>query len=474
MTTGKRLLRQGSIYTVGAGAQALAAAITLPIVTRLLDPDEYGVVTLGLTLAVVLTPIAGLGLPSAVARLFFRGARDAEGGPETSKQLVMSCVVLSVLCTAVAFLTLPAWTALLEPAGPKPLAIGIALALPMSVIAANTALLQVQERPLPFIAVSMIGAAGAQLTGIVVLLLFHATPVAYLAGYLIASATAALTGIALSRAFREGLASRRILRAALAIGLPTIPHSIAILVLALGDRLIIQAFDGSGEVGRYQVAYALGGLSIMILSAVQNAWVPLTFGAEEHARWSALAQTSALVTRLAALLVGGLALASPLLLRILAPAGYDPEDLDSVVAIVALAGLPWAIYLPMSQVMFWERRTKPLLWVTPSAAVANLILVVILLPPFGLEGAAAATCLAIMLQAALAARAARSMADVPWPWREIALNALLALALVAVAVVLGESDFAIPVRALLIAAIAAGAVATVRREFAVAPASQPG
>jgi O-antigen/teichoic acid export membrane protein len=341
-------------------------------------------------------------------------------------------------------------------------------------MAAATALLQVQERPLPYIAVSMTGAAGAQLTGIVVVLLFHATPVAYLAGYLIASAGAALAGIALTRALHGGLASRRTLRAALAIGLPTVPHSIAILVLALGDRLIIQAFDGAGEVGRYQVAYALGGLSIMILSAVQNAWVPLTFGAEEHARWSALAQTSALVTRLAALLVGALALASPLLLRILAPGGYDPGDLDSVVAIVALAGVPWAIYLPMSQVMFWERRTKPLLWVTPSAAVINLILVVILLPPFGLEGAAAATCLAIMVQAALAARAARSMAAVPWPWRAIALNALLALALVAVAVAVGESDFAIAARALLIAAIAVGAVATVRRELAVAPVSRPG
>jgi O-antigen/teichoic acid export membrane protein len=144
-----------------------------------------------------------------------------------------------------------------------------------------------------------------------------------------------------------------------------------------------------------------------------------------------------------------------------------------VVALVALAGVPWAIYLAMSQVMFWERRTKPLLWVTPSAAVVNLILVVILLPPFGLEGAAAATCLAMIAQAGLAARAARSMADVPWPWREIALNALLALALVAVSVVLGESDLAIPVRALLILAIAAGAAQTVRREFAVTPASQP-
>ena len=471
MTTGRRLLRQGSVYTVGAAAQAVAAAFTLPIVTRLLDPDEYGVVTIALTLAAVLTPIAGLGLASAVARLYYRGPRDAEGGPQIATQLVMSCVVFSVLCTAIAALTLPAWTALLDPAGSTPLAIGIALALPLSVGGAVGALLQVQERPLPFITLSLIGAAGAQLAGILVILVSQATPVAYLAGYLAASVGAVFSGLIVTRALRERLASRSVLKAALALGLPTIPHSIAILVLALGDRLIIQAFDGAGEVGRYQVAYAVGSLSIMILSAVQTAWVPMTFGAEEDTRWSALAQTSALVTRLAALLVGGLALASPLLLRILAPSEYQPQDLDSVVALVALAGVPWAIYLPMSQVMFWERRTKPLLWVTPSAAVANLVLVVVLLPPFGLKGAAAATCLAIVLQAALAARAAHTMAAVPWPWREIALNAVLAVGLVTVAIILGESDFAIPARVVLVGAIAAGAVATIRREFAVGSAS---
>ena len=219
----------------------------------------------------------------------------------------------------------------------------------MSVMAAATALLQVQERPLPYIAVSMLAAAGAQVTGVVVILLSRGTPTAYLAGYLIASAAAALAGIILTRALGAGLAPRPVLRAALAIGLPTIPHSIAILVLALGDRLIIQAIDGAGQVGRYQVAYALGSLSIMILSAVQNAWVPLTFGAEEHPRciYPGPDLSARHPARGPPRRRPRTRLAAPT--QNLAPAGYDPADLDSVVALVALAGVPWAIFPPSEQ-----------------------------------------------------------------------------------------------------------------------------
>ena len=57
----RRLFRQGSIYTVGTAAQLSASAVVLPIVTRLLDPGEYGIVALTLSLNVVIVALVGLG-----------------------------------------------------------------------------------------------------------------------------------------------------------------------------------------------------------------------------------------------------------------------------------------------------------------------------------------------------------------------------------------------------------------------------
>jgi O-antigen/teichoic acid export membrane protein len=87
-------------------------------------------------------------------------------------------------------------------------------------------------------------------------------------------------------------------------------------------------------------------------------------------------------------------------------------------------------------VLFWTKHTKPLAWITPAAAVCNLALVAVLLPPFGLVGAGAATVLAIGLEALLVEIASTRVADVPWRWPSEAAHYGLGLALVALALVL--------------------------------------
>ena len=190
-------------------------------------------------------------------------------------------------------------------------------------------------------------------------------------------------------------------------------------MLALGDRVVIQVVSGSSAVGRYQVAYAVGALGVALLSALQNAWVPITFSASDEERWEALAKMTAIVVRLGILAAVGITVVAPIALDVLAPASYDPSDLVTVTALVAAGAVPWAFYLPMSQVLFWQRRTRPLAWITPLSAIFNLALVALLVPPLGLAGAGLSTLLALMLQAFLCSRAAAAAATVPWAFRRL-------------------------------------------------------
>ena len=418
----RRLLGIGSLYTLGGAAQLAASAAAVPAITRLLGAGDYGRVTVVVAVVAVLAPAIALGLPAAIPRLFF-GAEDlAAPGPQMARKLVGTCAAAAALGAAATAATALLWGSWLEPVDRLSLLIGIATALPLIVLGATMSVLQVEQRPVPYIVVSLVGSAGAQVLGIAALLLVEASPTAYLGGYAAGVSAAALAGAMLSGTLTAGIADARTIRAALAIGAPTIPHAMAIFVLALGDRLVIQSIDGTVAVGRYQVAYALGALPIALLAALQTAWVPITFGAAEDRRWDDLASSAAVISRLGAVLVAALVVLSPVGLAALAPASFDPGKLEAVCALVALGALPWCIYLPMSQVLFWERQTKPLLWVTPAAAVANLVLAAVLLPPFGLEGAAAATFLALALQAVLLERVTRRMAPVPWRWRAMLGN----------------------------------------------------
>ena len=70
-----------------------------------------------------------------------------------------------------------------------------------------------------------------------------------------------------------------------------------------------------------------------------------------------------------------------------------------MIAPVAAAMLPWAIYGIRSNVLVWDRRTGLIAWGTIASAIANIGLVWLLLPPFGLTGASLATFLAYSLLA---------------------------------------------------------------------------
>jgi len=448
-----------------------ASAAVVPAITRILGAGEYGQVTVVVAVVAMLAPAIALGLPAAIPRLFFGTGELATPGPQMARMLVGTCTAAAALGAAATAGSALLWGTWLQPVGRPALLIGIATALPLIVMGCTLSILQVEQRPASYIAVSLLGSAGAQLLGIAALLLVDATPAAYLAGYGAGVCAAALTGAMLSGTVTAGVADARTVRAALAIGAPTIPHAMAIFVLALGDRLVIQSIDGTVAVGRYQVAYALGALPIALLAALQTAWIPITFGAAADRRWDDLADSAAVISRLGAVLVATLVVLSPIGLAALAPASFAPDELEAVCAIVALGALAWCVYLPLSQVLFWERRTRSLLWVTPAAAVANLVLAAILLPPYGLEGVAAATLVALALQAVLLERVTRRMADVPWRWRAMLGNVAAGAAVVVVVLALPGGAPGAVLRGLLLLVLLAVAARTVADAARRAPAA---
>ena len=461
----RRLFRKGSVYTLGTAVQLSAAAVVLPIVTRLLDSAQYGVVALTLSINVVVTTLLGLGIPAAITREFFtEGGRDRD----RARALIGSVGLVAALGAALLLATAPLWGELLVGADVAALMIGVMIAVPAAIGGAGASLLLVEERPLAYVAVVLMGSLGAQTLGILAIIVASPEATSYLAGYLLAAVMAALLGLLLSGSIRVRPASRALLRRALSIGLPTVPHSLAIFVLALGDRVVIQVVSGSSAVGRYQVAYALGSLGVALLSALQNAWVPITFSASDEERWEALAKMTAIVVRLGILAAVGITVVAPIALDVLAPASYDPNDLVTVAALVAAGAVPWAFYLPMSQVLFWQRRTRPLAWITPLSAIFNLALVALLVPPLGLAGAGLSTLLALMLQAFLCSRAAAASATVPWGFRRLVVPLIAGTVAIITFAALPSGPLVTALRVTAVAAIALTCLRLVRAEMELA------
>lgn len=453
----RRLLLRGSVYTVGSLVQAGSAVLVLPALTRLLGPEDFGTVATSLIVGAIVTFLAPFGLPSAILRGYFRGDR----GPSDVHTLLMWSLLLAIIVAGVVHLAGPLWIQVFSSAGyGGAYELAVWLAVPAAVLAAAQAYLTAADRAEQFIALTIFADVGGTIVGLAVVA-SGAGPTGYLAGLAGTKAVAALVAMVFGRARLRALLDLQTLRWGLAIGFPTVPHQVSNYLLAASDRIVIEHFRGLAAAGRYQAAYMIGSLGVVLMVALNKAWAPMIYGAAETQRWTLHATTTAAVYRLGALLAGGLALAAPIAIFVVTPTSFEHDELAPIVAVLALGLLPFVTYVANVIVIFQANRTRVLLAATPAAAAFNIASNVVAVPAFGLMGAAAVTVASNGVLAWLIRRSASRMAVVPWV-RGAAVRAwALAATLSGTAIVLPPSGIAFAIRVLLIVGVCAAFI----REF---------
>lgn len=459
----RHLLGRGSIYTIALAIQLSSGLLVLPLVTRLLDPGSYGLVATAMVVVQLLAYVAAAGLPAAITRFFFAG----ESGHERSRGLIATTGLVAVVVAAIAELAGPFWSDIFAnvPYG-VPLRIAVWSVVPFAVVQACQAALRAQDRAGPFVVVAGLSAAGGHLLGLGAVWLTEWGPAGYLGGVSCGFVVGAVVGMVLTAPSSRGLRNGQLVRAAVRYGLPTVPHSLALYILSAGDRVVVERLLGLDAVGRYNVAYLIGAVGIALLGALNNTWAPTIYGAPEAERWAILADTTGAVYRLAALGAGVLALAAPVALVIAAPAGYEPEVLTPVAALVAFVMLPYVGYLSAAHITFHLGHTSVIAWITPSVALLNIGLNLAMIPVLGLIGAAVATLISYVVQALSLHLIARRWTTVPWPTADIIRSWGLATVLVTIGVLAPVSGAWLGVRVgsslILVALLATSILGLVR------------
>jgi O-antigen/teichoic acid export membrane protein len=453
------VLGRGSIYTLGTAAPILANAAVVPVVTRLLGVPGYGVVAIAIAVIQVATMAGSFGMPSVITR---QGILAGSGVAGARALLVRGSLMTAGLVTAV-ILGAPLWDQLAQ----VPLRV-VLLALAASaffvVVENSQALLRVLDRPGAFVSLSLTATLGGPLLGLALLALSapDASPESYLSGLTAGYAAAAAVGLVLClRGGRPG-GDRGDTRAALRLGLPVIPHLVA-LFLATGALVFLagRLYDISAA-GRIQLALLVGSSPAVITSALNNSWAPIVYRAPEHERGAVLAHTARDIATLAALVSGGVALLSPWLMRLAAGASFAPLELVPAVAIVAFGCVLSVAYLANVHLVFAAGRSLGLSVITPLSLLVglvcaylagrqNLVLIAVGFP---------ATYLALAVGTAWLRRHVRA---VPWSETALLLPAGLGLALCTLGGVLPASGAAALVRVAVAALTGLGTLRLARR-----------
>jgi O-antigen/teichoic acid export membrane protein len=400
-----------SLYMVVWALQVIGAALLTPVITRVMGAAEFGGVAAANAVMQVVFVVAGAGLSMAIQRRY-AGA----DGATAARRLLTFALLAALAITLVVDGTGPLWSPHLGFGGYHG---AVRLAVLWAGVSAVTnsalALLRSHDRLLVFSSVSLLQSVVAEAASLALVAAVRPTASMFLLGQLLAQVLALALALASVRPASLRRSDGELVAAALRFGVPLVPAVLGTFVLAAADRFIVQAQLGATAVARYQVAYNIGAMPVLLIGLLNTAWLPRIFAVSDHAeRGAVLAAGRDTLYRLLIPVVVGLSVGSPIVLRIWAPPEYRPDDLLVVTAVVIVAVLPYTAGLTASRALLAEGRTARIAVATLVAAVANIVLNLALVPPYGLVGSALATLLAYAgLQQLLARTGGQTVARTP-------------------------------------------------------------
>lgn len=420
---GLRALRNASVYTLGNVAQRAVPFLLIPVFTRLLGPEEYGLLALVSLVVPIVQPLSCLALPSAAFWACTSATLHRPLGATLSTITLLivgsSLVFVGVVWVAGASMTRfwvdpDTFAAVLLPA-----ALAACCAnLPSLAIVIHQGLEEVK----PYLYSVSLQAVCVPLACLGAVVWVRPDAAAYARGML--AGQALLTAIYLVYFLRRFRFQFDFGAAKLAIGfsLPLILHVVNHWVLTFLDRAMLEGLGTPrDEIGRYMLGYQVASVAQILAYSLAVAVAPrftrmATAGAADSlVRLGHIAGAQLLGY---AVVVVGAMLSGGEVIRVIAPASFAPA-VDYVPWIVL--GLAfWAGYLSAGYSLHAMRRTGFLTVASLAASASNAALNWAWIPSFGAMGAAYATAVSYVVLLVVAHAAARRVLPIRYEVRPIA------------------------------------------------------
>ncbi|WP_254522930.1 flippase [Natrinema caseinilyticum] len=173
--------------------------------------------------------------------------------------------------------------------------------------------------------------------------------------------------------------------------------SIALIFLMMSlyhiDIMMLHRFRESSAVGNYKAALTLAEFLWFVPMAIQTVFVHSTSELWSQNRLREISDLASRTTRYTFLITAVMAVGLAALADVAVPMYFGPEARPAITPLLLLlpGALGFALARPILAVSQGEGTLRYPVAATGGAAVINFVLNVVLIPPFGMEGAAVAT-----------------------------------------------------------------------------------
>jgi O-antigen/teichoic acid export membrane protein len=425
----KLLLKHSSIYGLGPGLARVAGFVMTPIYTAYLAPADYGVMELAFMTTSLIEMVVGMGVNHGVTRFYFESDVQSERNEVISSAFLgLGGIVAPIILALVACSGLISSYVLdsREYATYFTLAF---LAMGIGILNnINMAYLRAEKKSLLVVLTS----TGQLVVNLALNIIFMVYCDMGLAGIFWAHLISTILAMAVVTPMvmhKVGYSfSFDIVKGLIMFGLPMIPSNVASYIVIASDRFFIKEYVSIAEAGIYSLGYKFGTL---VMNFATNPFNQI-YGPRRLELFKK-ADSDEFFGRIFTYFVVfvvfvGLAvsLVSRDLVELMAEERY--WEAWKIVPLITLAHILLSFFYHFHISIVIEKKTKYFAYINVTNGLLNLALNFLLIPPYGVWGAAWATTICYFFRSAACYYYGNKLRKIYLEWRRVGISSVVALA----------------------------------------------
>lgn len=399
----KKFFKESALYLCGLMLTRMVTFLLLPIYTNVFDRTQNGIVMLAYAFLGFMMIILPYGTDTALLNFYLKDDRERKNYFTNAYGLVL-CSNLIIL--GLAYLAKDNLSSLILRVGNSNVFVWCLVILFFDTLNALPLLIMKAEgRPLTFISFSLINVGLMMGLNFLLVVRLRLGIAGIFYSNIITSALIwiGLLPLVLKRLDLRLVSGKRV-RTLVKFGLPFLPSGIFAMIMDLSDRWFLEYFTDIETVGLYGVGYKLATIMLIFILAFNSAWQPFFLQQSKERN------APNMFARISVFAIGGMAfiwlifsLWMDEIVRIQVQGKYLIGEQfwagTDITSLIMLAYFFQALYLLQLPGIYILEKTRWAPVFRGLGAMTNIILNIILIPRFGMTGAAVATILAYLAMA---------------------------------------------------------------------------
>ena len=384
-----KFLKNSIIYASGDIINKAVPFLMLPILTKYLTPEDYGLMASFLAFVAFLSIFIGLSVHGAVNVSFFKLSS------EKLKIYIVNAILLLLVSSSIIFVIVLLFDVTISERlllSREWVYIAVLVSFAQFLTTLNLTLWIAEENPKPYIAYQILQTILITLLSLVLIIGYEFDWRGQVLAFIIGTVSFAMLSLVMmkKRDYLKLEYNKNNMKDLLSFGIPMIPHQLGGWLSTNGDKLLLVSLLGAAATGLFTVGYQIGMMMGIVVTAFNKAWSPYLY--KKLSAKPTLNEKVKIVKFTYLYFIGIIVLIiilnfiADLIFRYMLDASFAKSQ-DFVIYILIAYGFS-GMYFMVGNYILYEKRTKLLAMITSSVAIVHIMLSYLFIQIYGAIGVA--------------------------------------------------------------------------------------